>query len=346
MYQLFKPLLFALEPETAHTQTLRQLHRVLKFPLVPKLMEKLWCYDKPQLVTKKMGLTFKNPIGLAAGFDKNGGHVDSMRHLGFGFIEVGTVTPLAQPGNDMPRLFRLPKDAALINRMGFNNDGVDQMVENLKKITSSDLVIGGNIGKNKITPNDQAANDYLTCFVKLFEHVDYFVVNVSSPNTPGLRNLQEKEPLSELLGLIQKENRSRKDPKPLLLKIAPDLNFNQLDDVLTVVHDHHLDGIIATNTTLSRENLQTSASTLEQIGAGGLSGSPLSKRSTEVVQHIRKSTSTDFVIIGVGGIMNVDDALRKLDAGADLLQIYTGLIYRGPSLISQINREISRLRAK
>lgn len=307
-------------------------------------MQKSWCHEAPILETKKMGLSFKNPVGLAAGFDKNGAYVDSMRLLGFGFIEVGTITPLEQPGNEQPRLFRLPKDQALINRMGFNNEGVDQLVENLKKIRSRDLIIGGNIGKNKITPNEKAVDDYIKCFKRLFDHVDYFVVNVSSPNTPGLRSLQEKEPLSQLLGQLRQENQIQSQPKPILLKIAPDLNLSQLDDVLSVVHDHHLEGIIATNTTLDRSKLTSSRTLLDAIGAGGLSGAPLSKMSNEVISYIRKNTPGHFLIIGVGGIMNAADALEKLDHGADLIQIYTGLIYRGPGLVRQINQAIEKRR--
>ena len=305
-------------------------------------MKRVWHYEHSALSVERMGLRFKNPIGLAAGFDKNGAYLDSMSTLGFGFVEAGTVTPLAQAGNDQPRLFRLPSDQALINRMGFNNDGVDQMVKNLSHRKRKDVVLGGNIGKNKLTANEGAANDYLICFRKLFPHVDYFVVNVSSPNTPGLRSLQEKEPLNLLLSTLQKENETHAKPKPILLKIAPDLNLHQLDDVLSVVQDQKIEGLIATNTTLNREGLNTSSQELERIGAGGLSGAPLTKMATANIKHIRKNTNDAFTIIGVGGIMNAEDALEKLDEGANLIQIYTGLIYKGPILLKEINTAIAR----
>ncbi|MCB0688481.1 MAG: quinone-dependent dihydroorotate dehydrogenase [Saprospiraceae bacterium] len=340
MYRYLKPLLFSFQPETAHRITVSQLSALRKIPGLTKLMSKSWSYESPVLKTEKMGLSFKNPVGLAAGFDKNGSYVDSMRLLGFGFIEVGTITPLAQPGNDKPRLFRLPEDEALINRMGFNNDGVDRLVDNLKILKKQDLVIGGNIGKNKVTPNESAVEDYLICFRKLFDYVDYFVVNVSSPNTPGLRSLQEKEPLTKLLGRLQEVNRRFPRPKPILLKIAPDLNQPQLDDILTVVSDQSMAGIIATNTSLDRSGLHTSPSKLDQIGAGGLSGAPILNRSAEVIRYIRENTPSHFVIIGVGGIMSAEDALRIMDNGADLIQIYTGLIYQGPTLVRQINKAI------
>jgi dihydroorotate dehydrogenase len=281
-------------------------------------------------------------VGLAAGFDKNGVYIDSMHHLGFGFLEVGTITPLAQPGNEKPRLFRLPDDQALINRMGFNNEGVDRLVENLKQVKTKGLIIGGNIGKNKSTPNEKAIDDYLICFRKLYDYVDYFVVNVSSPNTPGLRSLQEKEPLNQLLQILQDENKSKPHRRPILLKIAPDLTKHQLDDILDVVDDQQLDGIIATNTTLSRQGLKTPDRMLQKIGAGGLSGAPLGEMSTQSIAYIRRHTKSSFTIIGVGGIMSADDALEKLDKGADLIQIYTGLIYRGPGLPREINRLVVR----
>lgn len=345
LYQLIKPLLFKLQPETAHQFTVDQLSILRRLPLLSGLTRQMWKYESPNLVTQKMGLTFKNPVGLAAGFDKNGAYVDAMEMLGFGFIEVGTVTPRGQAGNDRPRLFRLPKDEALINRMGFNNEGVEVLIDNLRKVKSGNLIIGGNIGKNKVTPNEHAMDDYLLCFRKLFDHVDYFVVNVSSPNTPGLRNLQEREPLAELLGVLQAENQIQPKPKPILLKIAPDLNFFQLDDVLTVVWEKELAGIIATNTTLDRTGLKTSAVELTRIGAGGLSGAPLRSRADDIIAHIRKHSPPEFTIIGVGGIMNPDNALRKLDHGADLIQIYTGLIYAGPTLVRQINRALSQSRS-
>lgn len=333
--------MFAIEPEKAHELTVKSLRAITSFSPLSHLLKKSWSYEHPALATVKMGLHFKNPIGLAAGFDKNGDYIDSMSHLGFGFVEVGTVTPVAQLGNDHPRLFRLPADQALINRMGFNNEGVDHLVENLRKHRSKDIIIGGNIGKNKITLNEHAVDDYLISFRQLFDYVHYFVINVSSPNTPGLRNLQDKEPLNQLLKIVQEENKRHPVPKPLLLKIAPDLSLSQLDDVLTVVHDQSLDGIIATNTTIDRSGLQTSSHQLEKIGPGGLSGLPLAEKSTEIIKFIRRQTAPDFTIVGVGGIVSVDEALKKLDHGADLLQIYTGLIYKGPTFIRQIKQAIA-----
>ncbi|MBK8502061.1 MAG: quinone-dependent dihydroorotate dehydrogenase [Saprospiraceae bacterium] len=346
MYRLLKPLLFTLEPEKAHGFTVTQLQRLSKLPLASSIMQHYWNFRDPALEVEKMGLRFKNPVGLAAGFDKNGAYIDSMHHLGFGFLEVGTITPIAQPGNDKPRLFRLPDDQALINRMGFNNDGVHRLVENLKQVKTPGLIIGGNIGKNKNTPNEQAIEDYLICFRKLFDYVDYFVVNVSSPNTPGLRNLQEKEPLTQLLQVLQDENNQKAHRRPILLKIAPDLTQQQLDDVLVVVEDQQLDGIIATNTTLDRKGLKAPDSLLQKIGAGGLSGAPLTKMATQTIAYIRRHTKSSFTIIGVGGIMSADDAIEKLDNGADLIQIYTGLIFRGPCLPKEINQMIARRSTK
>ncbi len=288
-----------------------------------------------------MGLTFKNPVGLAAGFDKDASYVKCMSNLGFGFIEVGTVTPVPQEGNEKPRLFRLPDDSALINRMGFNNAGVDIMVSRLKKLRKSEIIIGGNIGKNKVTPNDESVRDYEICFEKIFPYVDYFVINVSSPNTPGLRQLQEKEPLDKLLGRLQILNNQNSKPKPLLLKIAPDLNFHQLDDILEVVGKHKLSGIIATNTSLDRSLLKTKKSRLEGIGAGGLSGIPVAERSNEIIKYIRSKVDDNFTIIGVGGVHSAEDALDKLNSGANLVQVFTGLIYEGPGLIKSINRQLA-----
>lgn len=340
MYQLIKPILFNLDPERAHLLVMRQLSWLTRMPLVRDGLEKLWANDDRRLVTRKLGLTFKNPIGLAAGFDKNAEYVSSLPYLGFGFVEVGTITPKAQAGNPTPRLFRLPEDEALINRMGFNNLGVDKMVSNLKKAAPYRFVVGGNIGKNKVTPNENAIDDYLSTYHKLHNEVDYFVVNVSSPNTPGLRELQDKGPLTKLLRAIQTVNGATAAPKPILLKIAPDLSMPQLDDVLTVVSDCELDGLIATNTTLNREGLSTAGSRLKQIGPGGLSGAPLSSRSDDFVRYIRSHVDNDFTIVGVGGIHSADDALRKFDAGADLIQIYTGLIYKGPKLIQDIKKAL------
>lgn len=294
-----------------------------------------------------MGIDFPNPIGLAAGFDKDAKLYSELSALGFGFIEVGTITPKPQPGNDKPRLFRLPKDSAIINRMGFNNHGVEQMVINLKK-NNSKVIIGGNIGKNKNTPNENAVKDYIICFESLFNVVDYFVVNVSSPNTPGLRALQEKEPLLKILNALQILNNQlaieySKKRKPVLLKIAPDLTNEQLDEIVEVLHASGLDGVIATNTTISRENLNSDAQEIARIGAGGLSGKPLAKRSTEVIKYLAERSDKKFIIIGVGGIHSETDAIEKLNAGADLIQLYTGFIYEGPALIQRIKKRLKVL---
>ena len=294
----------------------------------------------PSLERKFLGLTFKNPVGLAAGFDKDGKFYESMSALGFGFIEIGTVTPLAQDGNPKPRLFRLPADQGLINRMGFNNEGIDAFVNRLKKRKASDVIIGGNIGKNKITPNENAVDDYLICFEKLFAYVDYFVVNVSSPNTPNLRALQDKEPLTHLLNVLQEKNNSKASPKPILLKIAPDLSEGQLDDILEIVTATKIDGIIATNTTIDRSSLKTSAQTIESIGAGGLSGAPLTNRATAIIRYLSDKSQGQLFIIGVGGINSASDAREKLDAGASLVQVYSGLVYQGPALVKSINKSL------
>lgn len=283
---------------------------------------------------------FPNPVGLAAGFDKDAKHIRAMRALGFGSIEVGTVTPLPQPGNERPRSFRLPADKALVNRMGFNNEGVDVMAARLKVIDRKHIIIGGNIGKNKSTPNEKAIQDYATCFEKLFDYVDYFVINVSSPNTPGLRSLQEKEPLLALLTHLQSLNHQHEKPKPVFLKIAPDLSNTQLDEIVEIVTKTQLAGIVATNTTTSRERLKSSPAIVEKCGSGGLSGRPLASRSTEVIRYLKAKSQQQFCIIGVGGIDSAEEAIAKLDAGADIIQIYTGLIYEGPSLIRQINRQL------
>ncbi|MBM3418750.1 MAG: quinone-dependent dihydroorotate dehydrogenase, partial [Bacteroidetes bacterium] len=293
-----------------------------------------------KLEKKLFGLTFKNPVGLAAGFDKDATFFNNLACCGFGFIEVGTLTPLAQPGNEKPRLYRLKKDKAIINRMGFNNNGVEIAVEQLKMKKHKDLIIGGNIGKNKSTPIEGAVDDYVRSFDALFDHVDYFAVNVSSPNTANLRDLQEKEPLTYLLQTLQDLNNAREKRKPILLKIAPDLTDNQLDDIIVIVNNTKIDGVIATNTTVDRSNLQTSEEALQRIGAGGLSGKPLTQRSTEVIRYLATKSNKAFPIIGVGGIHSEQDALEKLEAGADLLQLYTGFIYEGPGLVKRINKAV------
>ena len=344
MYQLFKPLLFLLSPETAHRVTVFFLDLAAAFPPTRWLLRTMFCHAGKHLPKTVMGLTFPNPVGLAAGFDKDGKHIEGLACLGFGFIEVGTVTPLPQGGNPQPRLFRLPKDRALINRMGFNNEGLDALVTRLKKLRQKGvpggLVIGGNIGKNKATPNEQAENDYLKCFEALFPWVDYFVVNVSSPNTPGLRDLQEKEPLTRLLNLLQEKNKAQQTPKPILLKIAPDLTDSQLDDIAGIVRATGLAGVIATNTTISRENLKMPEAEIAAIGMGGLSGAPLRARATTVIRYLREKLGKEAVIIGVGGIDSPASAREKLDAGADLVQVYTGLVYEGPGLVKGILKQL------
>ena len=310
-----------------------------KVPGMKSLLKLVFGYQSPTLEREVFGLKFKNPVGLAAGFDKDAKLVDELATLGFGFIEIGTLTPKPQPGNDKPRLFRLKEDGAIINRMGFNNGGVDEAVLRLRKVNSK-VLIGGNIGKNKVTPNEEAANDYVSSFETLFDVVDYFVVNVSSPNTPNLRALQDKEPLQQLLVTLQKSNAAKETPKPLLLKIAPDLTTEQLDDIVSIVKEINLDGLIATNTTIDRSGLNTSVEKIEEIGAGGLSGKPVRDRSNEVIRYLRTELGEDFPIIGVGGIMTPQDAVDKMDAGATLIQIYTGFIYEGPGFINRINKAL------
>lgn len=340
MYKLFlQPLLFQFDAEKAHHITFSLVKFLFKIPFVSTIFKAIYHYENPVLEKKVFGLKFKNPVGLAAGFDKNAVLVDELSTMGFGFIEIGTLTPKGQPGNDKPRLFRLKEDQALINRMGFNNEGVKEAVKKLKQ-RKSDILIGGNIGKNKVTPNENAVDDYLICFNELFEVVDYFVVNVSSPNTPNLRALQEKEPLKNLLQTLQIENEKRPKTKPILLKIAPDLTDSQLDDIIEIVQDTHIAGVIATNTTISREGLQSAQTLTSEMG--GLSGKPIEKRSTEVIRYLSQKSNNSFPIIGVGGIHSAEDALEKLNAGASLVQIYTGFIYEGPALASTINKAIAR----
>lgn len=303
------------------------------------LWKKMYVVQDPKLKRELFGLTFDNPVGLAAGFDKNATMFEDLAYCGFGFIEIGTVTPVGQDGNPKPRLFRLKEDQGIINRMGFNNHGVDAAVEQLKK-RKTKLIIGGNIGKNKLTPNEEATSDYVKSFEKLFPYVEYFVVNVSSPNTPNLRSLQEKEPLTELLQTLQDLNAKKEIRKPILLKIAPDLTNEQLDDIIEIVDAVKLDGVIASNTTISRSNLKTDNGIVEEMGAGGLSGKPVRNRSTEVIRYLSTKSNKSFPIIGVGGIHSAEDALEKLDAGADLVQVYTGFIYEGPALMKRINQAI------
>ncbi len=344
MYKsIIKPILFLLSPEKAHHFTLTVLKIILAIPIVNVIFKSFHTVKDNRLKRTVMGLEFPNPVGLAAGFDKDGKHYKAMSALGFGFIEIGTVTPIAQVGNPKPRLFRLPEDEGIINRMGFNNEGLDAMVNRLKNGKPKNLIVGGNIGKNKLTPNEIAVTDYDKSFTALFPYVDYFVVNVSSPNTPGLRELQNKEPLTRLLSHLQSLNLAKEKPKPILLKIAPDMTNEQLDDVIEIILNTQLTGIIATNTTIDRSNLNTSQEKIMNIGNGGLSGKPLSQRSTEVIRYIHEKTDGKIVIIGVGGIRSPQDAIDKLNAGASLIQIYSGLIYEGPQLIRKINNTLIHL---
>lgn len=338
MYKaIIRPFLFSMTPEKAHYFTANMFHRVLQIPGAKAIVRSMFKVKDKRLNREVFGLTFENPVGLAAGFDKNATLYNDFANLGFGFIEVGTVTPKAQPGNPAPRMFRLPADSGLINRMGFNNEGVEVMVEQLKK-RKTDLIIGGNIGKNKVTPNEQAVEDYEKCFHALYPYVDYFVVNVSSPNTPNLRALQDKEPLTALLNTLMGLNAEKPAQKPVLLKIAPDLTDEQLDDIIGIVADTKIDGVIATNTTIDRTGLKSDPEVIKEMG--GLSGKPVRNRSTEVIRYLHTKSNGSFPIIGVGGIQSAEDAIEKLDAGASLVQVYTGFIYEGPSLIKQINKAL------
>ncbi len=342
MYKIIRSILFRFDPEKVHYFSMNWLKVAGKFPLVKRMLKA--CYSpavkKPYTL---FGLQFPNRVGLGAGFDKNAAYLNELDMLGFGFVEIGTVTPLAQAGNDKPRLFRLPADKALINRMGFNNDGVEQVVQRLKrwKKRRSSLIIGGNIGKNKVTCNENAWKDYEICFKALHPYVDYFVVNVSSPNTPGLRELQEKDALAKILTNLQQINRHLPDPKPILLKIAPDLTKQQVEEVVNLSMEIKLDGLVVSNTTISRDNLcEQSKLQSEQIGSGGLSGMPVQKRSTELIRFISEKTHRQLPIIASGGIFNGKDAIDKLYAGASLVQVWTGFVYEGPSIVKRISNYI------
>lgn len=348
MYKrILLPLLFRFDAETIHHFVTSLLKFGFSIPGVSAICRKLYVLEDKRLTRIVFGLTFPNPIGIAAGFDKNAEFVSELSDLGFGFVEIGTVTPRPQPGNPRPRLFRLKADQGLINRMGFNNKGVGPAAERLRYFARNRggrrVIIGGNIGKNKDTANENALSDYLISFRELFDAVDYFVVNVSSPNTPGLRDLQEREPLTRLLTALQQENRQQAISKPILLKIAPDLTNGQLDDIIAIVAQTGIAGVIATNTTISRDGLVTDPTVVKQLGAGGLSGRPLRKRATEVIRYLHQQSGGAFPIIGVGGIFSAEDAQEKLDAGASLVQLYTSFIYEGPGLVKQINQALLRL---
>jgi dihydroorotate dehydrogenase len=335
MYKfLIKPILFLFDPEWVHHAVFYLLKVIHRIPGMGIMIRALYHIKDQRLERKLFGLTFPNPVGLAAGFDKDAKLYQELSNFGFGFIEIGTLTPKPQPGNPKKRLFRLPEDNGLINRMGFNNQGVVEAIERLKK--NNGVLIGGNIGKNKITPNDEAVSDYVQCFEALFPHVDYFVVNVSSPNTPNLRALQDKEPLQHLLQTLKDLNLKRNSPKPILLKIAPDLIDDQLLDIIDIVTTVKIDGVIASNTTLSREGLISS----NKSEMGGLSGKPVAERSTEVIRFLHEKSNNAFPIIGVGGIHSSEDAINKLNAGASLIQLYTGFVYEGPGVIKKINKAI------
>ncbi len=339
MYKtILRPILFVLNAERAHYVTFALVRFCCSIGF-STFFRTRYAIKDARLEREVFGLKFENPVGLAAGFDKNAVLFNELSNFGFGFIEIGTLTPKPQAGNAKPRLFRLIKDHAIINRMGFNNAGVFDAVDRLKK--NRNVLIGGNIGKNKVTPNEDALKDYLICFDALFDHVDYFAVNVSSPNTPGLRELQDKAPLEALLTGLKHENakyalKKKVRQKPILLKIAPDLNESQLMDIISIVATTKIDGVIATNTTLSRENLKSDLVHTEE--QGGLSGMPLKDKSTEVIRFLAEKSQKAFPIIGVGGIHSATDALEKLNAGADLVQLYTGFIYEGPSLVKKINK--------
>ena len=347
IYPALRKLLFTLSAEDAHYFSMNSLKIACSIPFAKKILEQNFQYDHPSLQKNVFGLNFKNPVGLGAGFDKNALYLRELEALGFGFVEIGTVTPKPQSGNDKPRLFRLPEDKALINRMGFNNEGVyaiRKRLEEWNRLTASPLaahsfsLVGGNIGKNKITPNEEAWNDYEICFKELFDCVDYFVVNVSSPNTPGLRELQEKDSLRKILSHLQTINHGYSKQKPLLLKIAPDLNESQLDDIISLAFEVKLDGIVATNTTISREGLTAQSSKPTASEAGGLSGKPVFEKSNEVLQYLIKNSGNKIPVIASGGIFTGEDAKVKLDIGAALVQVWTGFIYEGPAIVKKINK--------
>ena len=346
MYPLIRSILFNFPTEDVHYFSMNALRTACKISPVKSIIRNSFSANDPSLSTKLFGLHFKNPVGLGAGFDKNALYLTELETLGFGFVEIGTVTPKPQAGNDKPRLFRLQQDKALVNRMGFNNDGVQIIAQRLaawrKNNENTSLIVGGNIGKNKVTANEDAWKDYEICFKELFDHVDYFVVNVSSPNTPGLRELQEKDSLLKILGRLQDINNGMQKRKPLLLKIAPDLTNEQLDDIIALSFEVKLDGLVATNTTISRDGLLTPKETVEKIGAGGLSGKPLLKHSTAVLQYLTSRLNNEIPVVASGGIFTGADAQLKLDAGASLVQVWTGFVYEGPSIVKNICRHLRK----
>lgn len=352
IYPLIRELLFFFPPEDVHYFSMDLLKTACNLGPARVAIQKKFGFNSSELQKPVFGLHFPNPVGLGAGFDKNALYLNELAALGFGFVEIGTVTPKPQAGNDKPRLFRLPADKALINRMGFNNDGVSTIKTRLTQwnnakhqTPNAKLIVGGNIGKNKATPNEDAWKDYRLCFDELFDEVDYFVVNVSSPNTPGLRELQEKESLKKILSELQNRNHGRSISKPLLLKVAPDLTKEQLDDIISICFEVQLNGLVATNTTVNREQLQTPNAKLQTIGAGGLSGKPVKQKATQIVEYISQQTNGNIPIIASGGIFTGMDAKEKLDAGASLVQVWTGFIYEGPSIVKNICKYLSANKA-
>lgn len=343
LYQLLKPILFRLDAEKAHHLTMHLLQAMVDIPPAKALINKLYYGSDEGLSRNVFGLDFVNPVGLAAGFDKDARYIRDLSLLGFGFIEIGTLTPRPQQGNPQPRLFRLPIDRALINRMGFNNLGVEAAAIELEKLRRpAGLIIGGNIGKNKDTTNDNAVNDYLTCLRRLHGLVDYFVVNISSPNTPGLRELQDKEPLKRLMFTLQEENQRQAKRSPLLLKIAPDLNEPQLDDILEIAIQAQFAGLVATNTTIERSPLVSPPTVWQEIGAGGLSGAPLQERSANIMRYLLKNAQGKLPMIGVGGIDSPASASQRLEDGASLIQVYSGLVFEGPDLVKRIKTYLQK----
>ncbi len=343
MYKIVKPFLFLFKPETAHHLALALLTIQVKMLYIIGLLKSTYPPCKDRVKTKVFGLEFPNRLGLAAGFDKNGAYLDVLQFLGFGFIEVGTVTPRPQVGNPKPRLFRLKEDEAIINRMGFNNDGIDALAKQLKYFRKErEIIIGGNIGKNKDTPNENAVDDYLHCFEKLHEYVDYFVVNVSSPNTPNLRALQERGPLTEILTTLKEANNKKEKQKPILLKIAPDLSFGQVDDIIEIIQETKIQGAILSNTTIDRSGLVADDEYVESIGNGGLSGKPLLEKAVALQKYFSEKSKGEIPFIGVGGINGPESAQQSLDAGASLLQIYSGFVYKGPGVIKHILKGLQK----
>ncbi len=340
MYKVFRPLLFKLQPETIHRLTVRLLRVLHYVPFARSIMRAVFVHRSPELEREVLGLKFPNPVGLAAGFDKDAEVYDMLGALGFGFVEIGTVTPKAQNGNPKPRCFRLPKDRAIINRMGFNNRGVQNAVKSLRR-RKPGLIVGGNIGKNTLTPNEQAPSDYLKAFRALYDYVDYFVVNVSCPNVACLTALQSKESTVAILEPLKEFRQGQSDYRPILLKISPDLTDEQVDQMIEVARESKIDGIVATNTTTSREGLGSDPARVMAIGKGGLSGGPLTRRSREMVRYICEKTEGKLPVIGVGGIMSVEDAEAMLEAGASLVQVYSGFIYEGPGFVKRICKRLA-----